>query len=336
MIRAITPEISKKDRDATDAYTITSRFASNSFQDKVLTIATIHHTVRGYQWANNSCAFDTLFFLQYHLYLLCSESEKILYDTAMPLLGSNFKRQDDFLKLKDVKKNLMLQLSCIKTVKKNLMNACLGKSFLRRTFVEGTFESVDNVLCFFMNLEGESVRVIAAKKALYMTTYSTHTNCIVPECPENGAKHVKDYSLFDQCSLDVKETVQALCIDAEAAEHRMFFCQTCQQQEIRQIDNISTSIFKYIVLPTRFLGTLDLFIVSFGVQYRLVAVSYGNNAHFKGRFVDVDNKVYEYDGMYRTKLGKFEGGCRLVDSSPLFPSMLNNMFRACSLWYKKV
>ena len=65
------------------------------------------------------------------------------------------------------------------------------------------------------------------------------------------------------------------------------------------------------------------------MKYDLVTVEYGSKKHFKCR-LKRENNVYEYDGMVN------DGKCNIVISTPSFPVMLKDMFRACGAWYKRV
>jgi hypothetical protein len=94
------------------------------------------------------------------------------------------------------------------------------------------------------------------------------------------------------------------------------------------ISTVKHPLSLHFAIPTSFIGTISTEINVLEKKYNLLSVEYGNMSHYKCR-LKRDNKVYAYDGM------NLDGECMLVTSTPSFPPMLDNMYRAAGAWYKR-
>jgi hypothetical protein len=198
-------------------------------------------------------------------------------------------------------------------------------------FKKGEFDSMDKAIDFTIS-EGGKKRPISMGDLMILQV-EIQTNCLNPECVcrDHSSKEWREGNMALPQKLGVNNVQEGVDFIFDLERKKLPDCSVCAVSQSRVITNIRYPVLLHILFPTSFVGTVSTEINLFDKLYDLVTVAYGNKMHFKCRFkCRREDKVYEYDGMVN------EGGCNLVTSTPSFPVMLKNMFRACGAWYIRV
>jgi hypothetical protein len=297
------------------------------------------HNIRGPEYAKNSCAFDTKSMELSQMYHQMTDIEKSMFCVGLPILGAINKELHRVLSssLNDVGS----QIVGLKASKKKIQELYF---FGGSSWKFNTFTSLDTLIEDMANVGGprkgpllspdEFANEAKNRQDLMVLLFKTIGRCEKAECllqkqslPGTVGQDNQRSNIFLAQHFDHKSIQESIDHYFEL-DRRSYYCQFCKELDTRIITTVKHPLLLHFAIPTSFIGTVSTEISVLEKKYNLLSVEYGNMSHYKCRFKR-DDKVYAYDGMV------LDGECRLVTSTPSFPPMLHNMYRAAGAWYKR-
>lgn len=303
-----------------------------------------HHNIRGPEYNDNSCAFDTQSMELSQIYQYMNNNEKAMFCQGLPVLGAIYKELHRVLtsSLGDTSS----QINGLRAAKDKIKALYFYEGsiwkFNQLTSMDLLIEEVikkggprlrnSGQVLSYEELEQQGV----ARANMMVLKYRSAGSCQKPEClqiKENSEAikistihRVINMSLLIQLNYNsVQEGINHVFKQSREG----YRCQNCNDSETREYEDVEHPFLFHLSIPTSFLGTVSTELSILGKEYLLFSVEYGNMSHYKCRFLR-ENKVYEYDGM------KPNGGFFLVTSEPSFPPMIADLYRACGIWYIRI
>jgi hypothetical protein len=300
-----------------------------------------NHKLRGPEYANNSCAYDTLSMEFMNIFEYLNAKEQDIFCKGLPVLGAIFKELDRVLD-RNVN-NIMSQKSGIAHSKELIKGLYFYEG---STWIFNQFTSLDLILEDIIKnggpkrdnspIDPDELNEIADNRFnMFVLKYKTVGSCEKSEClvMKENSESIKIAAIERHINLTLLQSFDYTSIQdglnhlfgEDRKNHR---CRYCNESETRKPVAMNHPVLFHLSIPTSFFGTVSTELTILGEEYNLISVEYGNMSHFKCRFLR-DFHVYEYDGMGP------DGGCSRLNSKLSFPPMLKHNYRACGAWYTR-
>ena len=270
----------------------------------------------GLKWADNSCAFDTVFTVLIYIYKSLTSTQKDEFLTASPFFSDIIENIDESSTISLAAAKLKLMPFFLKT---NPYKFVFKQYYSTEIVYEKMLDSFDNSI-------------------LLHTIYDLSTSCLTEICPRIGKGRATDgnrtLNLYESNSmLDQKKDDDVKILIENYWNRRVQHCTECKQllNVTRVFSNTNPLIIAVSVcrMPT----LLDPTLCFKGSNYSIFAVAYTNETHFLAR-IKINDFVYEYDGM------KVEGRLQIVTDTKPFSEKIITIskkdYKSQMLWYKKI
>ena len=281
-------------------------------------VVNIHNAIRGFEYTNLTCAFDTILTSLLVLYDSETTQNKLLFGSALPYLSSSFD------KLLDGSTSYAL-------TKQQILN----KIFYD---VEGGFKRNSNQMIAFvteflfnpMTLSN----TLSDQEHYFLLYYDDIKSCTNECCEINGSITTPRETCIIATSHDLnhESSMNAMISEFFHNNRRHYYCETCgiRMAEEKSITKLPRVI--YISLcGTPITYDIDREIIINDVHYVLMIVTYSGSGHFTCR-MNYNNRVVEYDGLKAG--GKFRDVNDINAFNGVIRELGNTKREAVQIFYK--
>jgi hypothetical protein len=273
--------------------TLTYAAGTNTVEDGIFRDTS---ALRGFQWKDNSCAYDALFTTLWIVYFTGSEQLKLEFDESLPFMGQVFKQ-------------MIINTVSDVEAKNRMREQYFGKNDDR--FRKGSFVALNDILIHFLQQCSISL-VIEDASSIFDFKIICHKKCPSDFCVLKSNQRT-NRSLYFGGDIDTSNSMTTMIEQLLGLDLRSYTCHDCNMMMATTNEVVVYPLIACISFSgDSVLCDIEKRMHICAVQYDLFCVIYFVSGHYKCRF-NIANVAYEYDGMIQG--GKLR---KLLDDSP-FP-----------------